>query len=92
MRLEEILRDGFDKLELPLDETALGRFRRYAELLTEKNAVMNLTAIEGEEDTARLHFLDCAALLRLGELRGLPRPGAEDRLPGAGADAARQSG
>lgn len=70
MRLEEILRDGFDKLELPLDETALGRFRRYAELLTEKNAVMNLTAIEGEEDTARLHFLDCAALLRLGELRG----------------------
>ena len=31
---------------------------------------MNLTAISGEEDTARLHFLDCAALAGLTELRG----------------------
>ena len=70
MNLEEILQEGFRELELPLDEAALGRFRRYAALLAEKNAVMNLTAIEGEEDTARLHFLDCAALLRMEELRG----------------------
>ena len=31
---------------------------------------MNLTAISGEEDVARLHFLDCAALLRFTELEG----------------------
>lgn len=31
---------------------------------------MNLTAIQGEEDTARLHFLDCAALLRHLPLKG----------------------
>jgi 16S rRNA (guanine527-N7)-methyltransferase len=63
--LEEILRQS-----LPLDETALRRFRRYYELLTEWNAVMNLTAISGEEDTARLHFLDCAALGELVEPGG----------------------
>ena len=63
--LEEILGAALD-----LDETALRRFRRYYELLTEWNKVMNLTAISGEEDTARLHFLDCAALAGLTELRG----------------------
>ena len=63
--LEEILRQS-----LPLDETALRRFRRYYELLTQWNAVMNLTAISGEEDTARLHFLDSAALAELVDLSG----------------------
>lgn len=63
--LEEILRES-----LAPDETALRRFRRYYELLTEWNRVMNLTAISGEEDTARLHFLDCAALTELVEPGG----------------------
>ena len=63
--LEKILRE-----QLTADEAALERFRRYYELLTEWNRVMNLTAISGEEDTARLHFLDCAALAELTELRG----------------------
>ena len=63
--LEEILRRSLTE-----DPLALARFRRYYELLTEWNAVMNLTAITGEEDTARLHFLDCAALAGLTELRG----------------------
>ena len=63
--LEKILRE-----QLTADKAALERFRRYYELLTEWNRVMNLTAISGEEDTARLHFLDCAALAELTELRG----------------------
>ena len=63
--LEEILGAALD-----LDETALRRFRRYYELLAEWNKVMNLTAIEGEENTARLHFLDCAALSQIVDLRG----------------------
>lgn len=63
--LEEILREN-----LTTDEPALERFRRYYELLTEWNKVMNLTAISGEEDTARLHFLDCAALTGLADLTG----------------------
>lgn len=69
--LEELLRQGFEELELPFDETAAGRYRIYYEYLEEMNKVMNLTAISGEEDVARLHFLDCAALLKLKELSGL---------------------
>lgn len=68
--MEELLREGFASLGLPLDDMALRRYRVYADFLAEKNAVMNLTAIEGEEDVARLHFLDCAALLRFADLRG----------------------
>ena len=70
MTLEEILSAGFAELALPLDAEAPGRYRRYYELLTEKNRVMNLTAIEGEENSARLHFLDCAALLTLCDFGG----------------------
>ena len=70
MTLEQILTEGFAALSLPLDETAKQRYRLYYETLTEQNKVMNLTAIEGEADSARLHFLDCAALLTLCDLRG----------------------
>ncbi len=69
MTLENLLREGFRELGLPLDEAALRRYRLYADALAEKNAVMNLTAIEGEENVARLHFLDCAALLARFDLR-----------------------
>ena len=70
MKLEEILRAGLPELGLSPDEDAVRRLGQYAARLQEKNAVMNLTAIEGEEDTARLHFLDCAALLSLPEFAG----------------------
>lgn len=68
--LEDLLREGFAELGLPLDGRALERFRTYYATLEEVNQVMNLTAIFGEEDVARLHFLDCAALLTLEEFRG----------------------
>ena len=42
---------------------------RYAELLVEKNKVMNLTAITEPSDIATLHFLDSAALLTLADFR-----------------------
>ncbi len=68
--MEEILRPGLAALGLEAEETALRRLRQYAALLEETNKVMNLTAIESEEDVARLHFLDCAALLALPEFTG----------------------
>ena len=68
--LEEILQEGFETLGLPLPEEACARYRTYYTLLEEKNRVMNLTAITGEENVARLHFLDCAALLRYADLSG----------------------
>ena len=63
--LEDILTAGFASLGLAPDPQALSRYRLYYETLAERNKVMNLTAIDGEEDSARLHFLDCAALLTL---------------------------
>ena len=62
--MEEILRAGLAELGVAFDDTAIERLRRYYALLEETNKVMNLTAIRGEADTARLHFLDCAAMLR----------------------------
>ena len=68
--LEEILRQGLAQRGLPADAETLGRFRVYYENLETYNRVMNLTAITGEEDAARLHFLDCAALSAAVDLRG----------------------
>lgn len=68
--LEELLTSGLLELGLTPDETALRRFRVYYESLETANRVMNLTAIAGEENVARLHFLDCAALLNLADFRG----------------------
>lgn len=61
--LEDILSRGFAELSLPFSPEALQAFRRYHELLEAWNRQMNLTAITAEEDVARLHFLDCAAVL-----------------------------
>ena len=66
--MEETLRSGFAELGVTVSEEAIAQLRRYYELLSEKNKVMNLTAIEGEEDVARLHFMDCGALLRYLDL------------------------
>jgi len=68
--MEQILKDGFSELGLPLEEKQLGLFREFYKRLDETNKVMNLTAISGEEDTARLHFLDCAAMLTEVDLKG----------------------
>ena len=61
--LEEILKSGLDQMKITYDNRTIERFRKYYEILTERNKVMNLTSIEGEEETARLHFLDCAAVV-----------------------------
>ena len=42
----------------------------YGLRLIEKNQVMNLTAITEPEQVARLHMLDCAALLRCADFEG----------------------
>ena len=60
--LENILSAGLNELGLPATAEQTASFRAYADLLCEKNKVMNLTAITQEDEVARLHFLDCAAL------------------------------
>ena len=66
----KLLRDGADALGLTLDDAQLAAFGRCCDLLLEKNAVMNLTAITEPAEIARLHFLDSRALLRLADFPG----------------------
>ncbi len=63
--MDKILNEGFAELGITPDAKAVERLKTYFEYLEERNRVMNLTAISGEEDVARLHFLDCAALLKV---------------------------
>ena len=66
--MEQLLRDGLTALGLPTN--GIPNLVRYAELLVEKNKVMNLTAITEPADIATLHFLDCADLLTLADFKG----------------------
>ncbi len=63
--LEDVLKEGLNELGIFCEEETLHLFRRYYAILEEKNRQMNLTAVHGEAETARLHFLDCAAILPL---------------------------
>ena len=66
--MEQILREGLAALSLPTD--AAVPLMAFSARLLETNKVMNLTAITEPEDVARLHLLDCAALLNITEFRG----------------------
>ena len=68
--LEQTLRTGLTALSLPFEEEAISRFRIYYDALEEKNKVMNLTAISGEDESARKHFLDSAAPLLHFDMAG----------------------
>ena len=65
--MKELLTAGLRELGLPAD--GVPALERYAQLLVEKNKVMNLTAITEPDQIATLHFLDSAALLTLADFR-----------------------
>ena len=48
-----------------LDETALDRFDKYAELLVETNKTLNLTAITEPDEIISKHFADCLSILNV---------------------------
>lgn len=66
--MEKTLREGLAALGLPCQ--AVPQLLGFSARLLEKNQVMNLTAITEAVDVARLHLLDCAALLTLADFRG----------------------
>jgi 16S rRNA (guanine527-N7)-methyltransferase len=66
--MKEQLAAGLAALSLPGD--GIPALCRYADLLLEKNQVMNLTAITDPAAVASLHFLDSAALLTLADFKG----------------------
>lgn len=68
--MKETLRSGAEALSLSLSAQQADTFCRFGEELIEKNKVMNLTAITEPREVARLHFLDCMALLNLGDFQG----------------------
>lgn len=63
-----LLEAGLPVLGVEPPAGAVARLDEYARLLLEKNQVMNLTAITEPEQVARLHMLDCAALVNVAGL------------------------
>ena len=63
MDLGSLILSGAQSLNVTLPENARQNFRTYYDLLERRNREFNLTAIKGEEDAARLHFLDCIGLV-----------------------------
>ena len=70
--IRDILRQGLEEYGLTdrIDPWAVTSLDEYCQLLLEKNQVMNLTAITEPEQVARLHMLDCAALLKFCDFQG----------------------
>ena len=68
--MENILREGLAALGIPATEEAVALLAGYGRRLAETNAVTNLTAIRDPEEVAKLHFLDCAAILREADFVG----------------------
>ena len=70
--MKEIIKNGLDQLNLldKVPENAAEQLARYGQLLIEKNEVMNLTAITDPDQVAKLHMLDCAALLNCADFKG----------------------
>ena len=64
MRFREILVAGGHELGIEIREDMLDLFHLYYEELIEAGKRANLTAIEGEEETAVKHFLDSLTCLR----------------------------
>ena len=70
--MEEIISAGLEELGLTgrVPEDAHAQLAQYGRMLLEKNQVMNLTAIREPEGVTRLHFLDCATLLKYCDFQG----------------------
>lgn len=67
--MKQTLLSGLPELHMTLTDTQAEQFCAFGEALIEKNKVMNLTAITEPQDVARLHFLDCMALLGFADFR-----------------------
>ena len=67
---EKTLTEGLSQMQLAAADSSVAQCCKFFEYLQEQNRVMNLTAISGEEESAQLHFLDCAALLQAADFSG----------------------
>lgn len=68
--LHGIMSGGAEDFGIALSRKAVEAFESYYQFLEEQRKNYNLTAITGEADVGRLHFLDCIALLAIYDFRG----------------------
>ncbi len=70
MDISSMIKNITEPWGLNISPDALHRMELFADMLTEKNKVMNLTAITEPEKIAALHFADCIFLLTVAEMKG----------------------
>ncbi|MBR3835725.1 MAG: 16S rRNA (guanine(527)-N(7))-methyltransferase RsmG [Clostridia bacterium] len=63
-----LLKTEAEKIGIILDDTALSRFDKYAEMIVETNKTLNLTAIIEPDEMVYKHFVDSLSLLTVIEL------------------------
>lgn len=70
MRSEQIgqFEKDLDELHIFLSPAQIDQFLRYYEMLTEKNKVMNLTAITDLDEVLKKHFVDSLSLVKVCDL------------------------
>lgn len=68
--MKQALLEGLPALSRTLTDQQTEIFCAFGQSLIEKNEVMNLTAITEPKAVARLHFLDCMALLGFEDFSG----------------------
>lgn len=68
--IEEIISGAVAEMGLSIADSAPSDFAEYARLLEEQNRVMNLTSITGDENIAKLHFIDSLSPLLLFPMKG----------------------
>ena len=64
-----LLKSEAEKIGITLDETALNRLDKYAEMIVETNKTLNLTAITEPDEIVYKHFIDSLSLLTVIELK-----------------------
>lgn len=67
--LEQFQKD-LEEFHIVLSSSQMEQFLTYYEMLTEKNKVMNLTAITSLEDVLKKHFVDSLSLVKVCDLEG----------------------
>lgn len=64
-RFTDLMRQELKEISVYLTEEKIEQFYRYYELLTERNKVMNLTAITELDDVVTKHFVDSLSLVKV---------------------------
>ena len=67
---EDSLKKALSGFGMEINEEQAKKMRLFYDFLIEKNKVMNLTAITGEDESAVKHFADSLYLFKCAELKG----------------------